>query len=83
MVATDVFLGGGETVSMFFSDTLLGAFMFVLAAATPGGLLLPCVSVFGGAPRFVFVLEVEVVMILLPLLGNGFSFSSAGNLLGA
>lgn len=57
--------------------------MFVLAAAAPGGLLLPCVSVFGGVPRFVFVLEVEVVMILLPLFGNGFSFSSAGNLLGA
>lgn len=70
-------------MSMFFGDTLLGAFMFVLAAAAPGGLLLPCVSVFGGVPRFVFVLEVEVVMILLPLFGNGFSFSSAGNLLGA
>jgi len=71
---------------MFLGDTLLvlGAFMFVLAAATPTGLLLPCVSVFGGVPWFVFVLEVDVGMILLlPLFVNGFSFSSAGNLLGA
>lgn len=79
IVVTDV-LGGGETMSMFFSDTQLGAFVFLLAMS--GGLLLPSISVFGGVAGFVSFLE--VVMILLPLFGCGFSFSSdGGNLLGA
>lgn len=67
-------------MSMFFSDTQLGAFVFLLAMS--GGLLLPSISVFGGVAGFVSFLE--VVMILLPLFGCGFSFSSdGGNLLGA
>lgn len=78
IVATDV-LVGGETMSMFFSDTLLGAFTLFLAVS--GGLMLPSVSIFGGVHGFVSVLE--FVMILLPLFANGFSLSSGGgNLLG-
>ena len=66
-------------MSMFFSDTLLGAFLFFLEVS--GGLLLPSISVFGGVLGFVFVLE--LVMVLLPVFGNGFSLSSGGgNLLG-
>lgn len=83
IVATDVLLGGGETLSMFFSGTLLGAFTFFRVTAMLEEVLLSRVSVSRGVPWFVFVLEVEVVVILLPLFGNGFSFSSAGNLLGA
>lgn len=68
---------------MFFSGTLLGAFTFFRVTAMLEEVLLSRVSVSRGVPWFVFVLEVEVVVILLPLFGNGFSFSSAGNLLGA
>lgn len=81
IVATDV-LVGAEAMSIFCSDALLvlGALMFFLA--TLGGLLLPSISVFGGVLGF-RISVVEIVMILLPLFGNVFSFSSgAANLLG-
>lgn len=70
IVAGVVFLGG-DCLTILFSDTFLGAFSVVLLAAVLGILLSMETSspAFGGEPETAFVLELDVILVLVSLFG--------------